>query len=175
VSTRISRSLIPAARALGVVGPACGCAGTARTPRRARGGGAEFADRVRAGAIQLDQVRLLPRAELRLLAAQSALGSGYRHPFACSSTSKIRFKFRGHGQRGEQEPADRVGRVVHRSADVQPDAAGGQLVDDVTRVGDGAGHRSSLVTTRVSPRRQAARASRRPGRARLVPVSPWST
>src|SRR5664280_2810307 len=32
--------------------------------------------------------------------------------------------------------------------------------------------RPSLVTTRVSPDRQAASASHRPGRARLVPVSP---
>jgi hypothetical protein len=32
--------------------------------------------------------------------------------------------------------------------------------------------RSSLVTTSVSPARQAARASRRPGRSRLAPVSP---
>jgi hypothetical protein len=35
--------------------------------------------------------------------------------------------------------------------------------------------RSSLVTTRVSPARQAANASRRPGRSRLVSVRPWST
>jgi len=35
--------------------------------------------------------------------------------------------------------------------------------------------RSSLVTTSVSPARQAASASRRPGRTRLVPVMPWST
>ena len=34
--------------------------------------------------------------------------------------------------------------------------------------------RSSLMTTRVSPARQAASASRSPGRARLVPVRPWS-
>lgn len=35
--------------------------------------------------------------------------------------------------------------------------------------------RSSLVTTRVSPARQAASASRSPGRSRFVPVRPWST
>jgi len=35
--------------------------------------------------------------------------------------------------------------------------------------------RSSLVTARVSPVRQAARTSRSPGRARVVPVRPWST
>ena len=35
--------------------------------------------------------------------------------------------------------------------------------------------RSSLVTTRVSPARQAANAWRSPGRSRLVPVKPWST
>ena len=35
--------------------------------------------------------------------------------------------------------------------------------------------RSSLATTSMSPDRHAAIASRSPGRARLVPVSPWST
>jgi len=35
--------------------------------------------------------------------------------------------------------------------------------------------RSSLVTTKVSPARQVAKASRSPGRSRLVPVRPWST
>lgn len=35
--------------------------------------------------------------------------------------------------------------------------------------------RSSLLTARVSPARQAASASRSPGRVRLVPVNPWST
>ena len=35
--------------------------------------------------------------------------------------------------------------------------------------------RSSFVTTRVSPSRQAARASRSLGRSRFVPVRPWST
>jgi hypothetical protein len=34
--------------------------------------------------------------------------------------------------------------------------------------------RSSLVTTSVSPSRQAASASRKPGRSRLIPVNPWS-
>lgn len=34
--------------------------------------------------------------------------------------------------------------------------------------------RSSLVTTRVSPDRQATSASMRPGRARFAPVRPWS-
>jgi hypothetical protein len=35
--------------------------------------------------------------------------------------------------------------------------------------------RSSWVTTRVSPARTAARASRRPRRSLFLPVSPWST
>ena len=42
----------------------------------------QFADGVPAGAVQLDQVGLLARAELGLLAAQPALGSGDRHAFA---------------------------------------------------------------------------------------------
>jgi S-adenosyl methyltransferase len=52
----------------------------------------------------------------------------------------------------------------------------GRLLEICPSLGDAArGNRASLVTTRVSPSRQAASASRSPGRARLVPVRPWST
>ena len=40
-----------------------------------------------------------------------------------------------HGQHVEQQPADGVGGVVHGSAQLQADAAGGQLLDDVASVG----------------------------------------
>ena len=99
----------------------------------------EFADRVGAGVIQLDQVRLLSWAELGLLAAQPALGSGYRHALARPSPSKIGFELGDHGQRREQQPSDRVGRVVDGSADVESHTGGGKFVDDVAGVGDGTG------------------------------------
>jgi len=35
----------------------------------------------------------------------------------------------------EQQPADGVGGVVHRPAQLEPDAAGGQLLDDVAGIG----------------------------------------
>jgi hypothetical protein len=44
----------------------------------------------------------------------------------------------------EQQPPDRIGRVVHRAADVQPHAAGGELVDDVAAVRHGAGESIEL-------------------------------
>src|SRR5664279_2835476 len=44
-----------------------------------------------------------------------------------------------HGQHVEQQPADGVGWVVDRAAEVQLDLAGGQLVDDVAGVRQGPG------------------------------------
>jgi hypothetical protein len=52
---------------------------------------------------------------------------------------------------------------MDRAADVQPDAAAGEVVDDVAGVPVGAGEPIELVTTRVSPARQAASAFRSPG------------
>ena len=65
-------------------------------------------------------------------------------------------------RRGKQPKLKLIRRAVSSSAIAR--ASGRDLA-----------RRSSLVTTRVSPARQAASASRRPGRSRLVPVRPWST
>ncbi len=51
----------------------------------------------------------------------------------------------------------------------------GELLDDVAGVGQGAGEPVELGHDQVSSERHAASASRRPGRAWLVPVKPWST
>jgi hypothetical protein len=64
---------------------------------------------------------------------------------------------------------------MDRAADVEPDATVVEFIDDVAASGTERASRSSLVTTRVSPSRQAASASRSPGRSRFVPVRPWST
>lgn len=75
----------------------------------------------------------------------------------------------------QQQSADRFVGVVHRPADVQLDSGLGQLGDDVSGIGDRAGqpakfaHHEHVTGPAGGPRfAQAAR-------ARVVPVSPWST
>ena len=56
------------------------------------------------------------------------------------------------------------------------DAGGGEFLDDVAGIGQGAGEPIELGYDQgVAAERQAASAWRSPGRARLVPVRPWST
>ena len=95
-------------------------------------------------------------------------------PFAGAGPGEVGLELGDHRQHGEQEPADRIGGVVDRAADVEPNA----LVSSSTMSrasGTEWASRSSFMTTRVSPSRQAARASRSLGRSRFVPVRPWST
>jgi hypothetical protein len=62
---------------------------------------------------------------------------------------------------------------MDRAAEAELDISLCELVENVTAAsGRDRASRSSLVTTSVSPARQAARASRRPGRSRLAPVRP---
>jgi hypothetical protein len=86
-----------------------------------------------------------------------------------------RLELGNHGEHVEQQPADRIGRVAHRPAQIEPNLPNRELVRVALASGSDRVSRSSLVTTRVSPSRQAARASRRPGRSLFVPVSRWST
>jgi hypothetical protein len=75
-----------------------------------------------------------------------------------------------------------IGGIVYRPAEGEFCVLTSRAVSSATmsRVsGSGRASRSSLFTTRTSPARRAAIASRMPGRAgpgrsRLVPVRPWS-
>lgn len=78
----------------------------------------------------------MPRAELGPLATQPSLRARDGDPLPCPGTGQVGFKFGDHAECGEQQSADRVGRVVHRAADVEPYATGSELVDDVARVRD---------------------------------------
>ena len=69
-------------------------------------------------------------------------------------------------------PADRVVRVVDPGAETETDLAGGEFVGDRPRVAQRPGEAVELGHHQVSPSRQAAIASRRPGRSRVVPVRP---
>jgi hypothetical protein len=68
---------------------------------------------------------------------------------------QVRFEFGDHRQDVEQESAHGVVRVVDRAAEVEPDLEGRELVDDVAGVWERPGQAGQLVTTRVSPERQA--------------------
>src|SRR5664280_1677429 len=117
------------------------------------------------------QVRFLPMIQLGLLAAQAPLGLGDLHPFpgtqpnqirlenfaAIASTLNINLPTGSVGSYTDPPRLRRTCRVVALAS------------------GSDRARRSSLVTTNVSPSRQAAKASRRPGHSRLVPVNPWST
>jgi len=51
----------------------------------------------------------------------------------------IRSELCDHGQHVEQQPPDRVGRVVHRPAEAELDLTGGELGDDVASIRERAG------------------------------------
>jgi hypothetical protein len=125
--------------------------------------------------VQLQQVLGLVRLELRLLSAQPALGLGYFHSFSGAQSDQVGFELGHHRQHVEQQSSDgSVGSWIEPprlsftldlvSSSNMSRASGSDLAS-----------RSSLVTTRVSPARHAARANRSPGRSRFVPVRPWST
>ena len=78
-----------------------------------------------AAAVQLEEVLLLARRELGLLAAQAALGLGDLHALARARAYEIGFELGDHGQNVEQQPPDGVGGVVHGAAQVQAGLGGG--------------------------------------------------
>jgi len=84
-------------------------------------------------------VRFPGGLELGWLPAQPALGLGDGEPFAGTSASEVGLELGDHRQHGEQEPADWIGGVVDRAADVEPDATVGEFVDDVAGVWHRAG------------------------------------
>jgi hypothetical protein len=130
---------------------------------------------VLAGAVERDEVCLMRRGELGLLAAQPALGLGDLHALACARANQVGLELSDHGQHVGQQPPDRIGRVVHRAAEVSLTCRRVSSSAIARAPGSDRASRSSLVTTSSSPARQAASARRSPGRSRLVPVKPWST
>jgi hypothetical protein len=94
---------------------------------------------VAAGPPERDELGLPGGLELGLLAAQPALGFRDGHALAGARPGEVGLELGDHRQDGEQQPADRVGGIVDGPAEVQADAAGRQLVDDVSGIRDGAG------------------------------------
>ena len=83
-----------------------------------------------AGGVEGDEMSLLARAELGLLAAQAAPGLGDLHALAGAHADQVGLELGDHREHVEQEPADRIGRVVHRPAEVELDLAARQLVSE---------------------------------------------
>lgn len=133
---------------------------------------ADLGGAVLAAVQELDQVRFLARVELGLLAPQMTLGLATRIPSRVrdrmrsasnsATIAKTLNSSRPTGSVGSHTDAPRLSRtfrLVRSSAIAR--ASGSDRAS-----------RSSLVTTSLSPARQAARASRSPGRSRFVPVRP---
>jgi hypothetical protein len=73
--------------------------------------------------------------------ADQDLCPGVSEPGAGGDRVIAGFEFGDHGENVEQQPPDRIVRIVHRAADVEADATGGagQAVIDVCRGGRGRG------------------------------------
>jgi D-serine deaminase-like pyridoxal phosphate-dependent protein len=130
---------------------------------------------VGAEVVQLEQMLGLVRLQLPLLAAQPAVGFGDLHPLPGPHPDQVGFELGDHGEHVEQQPAHRIGGVVDRAAEAELPLRFVNSSRMSRASGSDRASPSSFVTTSVSPARQAASASRRPGRSRLVPVRPWST
>jgi hypothetical protein len=88
-----------------------------------------------AGLVQCDQVSLLGLRQLGLLAPEPALGLGDGHALAGAHSDQVGFELCNRAEDVEQQPTDRVGRVVDAAAEVQGHALARQLIGDVARVG----------------------------------------
>jgi len=77
----------------------------------------------------------LVRLQLRLLAAQPAVGFGDLHPLPGPHPDQVGFELGNHGEHVEQQPADRIGGVVDRAAEAELHVALRQLVQDVAGIG----------------------------------------
>ena len=95
---------------------------------------AELGDAVLVGVMQRDEMRFLARVELGLLAAQTAFGLGDLHALAGAHPDQVGLELGDHRQHVEQQPADGVGRIVHRRADAELDLAAGEILEDLPRI-----------------------------------------
>ena len=98
----------------------------------------EFGGGMRPCPMNFHQVTLLGRRQFRLLAAEVAFRFSHLHSLSRSGADEVGFELCHHRQNIEQQAPDRVGRIVHGSADAEFDALDGELVDDVFRIPQGA-------------------------------------
>ena len=80
-------------------------------------------------------MRLLTMVQLWLLATQTPFGFGYLHALSGAQPNQVRLELSNHREHIEQQPADRIRRVVDRSAEIEPNLPHSQLVLDCPRVG----------------------------------------
>jgi hypothetical protein len=129
----------------------------------------------RALGVELQQVTGLDLGQLRLLPAQPTFGLATFSPSRAhmlvrsapnsATIANTLNNNRPIGSVGSWVDPPRLSRTFCRVSSSRLSRASGSDLAS----------RSSLVTTKVSPLWQAARASRRPGLSRLMPVRPWST
>src|SRR5665647_2198899 len=75
-------------------------------------------------------MRLLTMVQLWLLATQTPFRLGYLHALFGAQPNQIRLELSNHREHIEQQPADRIRRVVDRSAEIEPNLPHSQFVGD---------------------------------------------
>jgi len=78
-------------------------------------------------------MRFLPMVQLWLLATQTPFGFGYLHALLGAQPNQVGLELSDHREHVEQQSADRVRRVVHRSAEVETNLPHGEFVGDGSR------------------------------------------
>jgi hypothetical protein len=124
----------------------------------------EFRDGVCACLVHLEEVSLLGAAELWLPAAEVTLRLGDLHSFARASSDEVGLELGDHREDVAQQPADGIVGVVNGAAMLSMTffAVSSSTMSFASR--RLLASRSSFAMTSVSPSRQEASASRRPGR-----------
>ena len=117
-------------------------------------------------AVQLDQMLLLNRRQLRLLASQLALRLGDLHALARMHPDEFRLELRERREHVEHHVAHGVRRIVGATLEPKRHLLLGQFVGDVLGIPDRLRQPTAGLTE--------ASAFSRPGHSRFIPVSPSS-
>ena len=117
----------------------------------------------------------LAMVEFRLLAPEMPLRFGDLHSFASSEPNEVGLKLGNHGEDVEEQSSDGIGGIVDGPTQVQTHRSNRKFVGDRPCIREGPRQPIELGDNQRVAFSTCARASRRPGRSRLVPVSPWST
>src|SRR4051794_37879351 len=75
------------------------------------------------------------RLSLGCLPRSRPLGLGDLHALDGAKSDQVGLELRDHRENVEQQPTDRVGRVIDRAAQAQADLPGGEFVGDRPRIG----------------------------------------